>query len=97
MSVSRIADHQAIDNAPENFVKNTDDVQMASESPADFRSMIDRLMNEERVWNITAFSYDKAGEENYVGTLNVELPYYSDNPVVAEETADPEEVDSFEE
>lgn len=100
ISVSRVADHQVIENAPDNFMKNTYEVQMAGQSPADFREWLDRLMNEKRVWNITAFSYEKAGEENYVGTLNVELAYYSDNPVDSDESVEPEEAEeteSFEE
>ena len=61
---------------------------MASDTPTNFRTLIDRLMNEERVWNITSFTYDKTGEANYTGTFNFELYYYSNNPSTPEEIPD---------
>lgn len=88
LSVSRVADHQAIEEVPENFVSNMYEVQMASDAPTNFRTLIDRLMNEERVWNVTSFTYDKAAEANYAGTFSFELSYYSDNPVPSEERMD---------
>lgn len=77
LSVTRISDQQPIEEASASFVKNTYEVQITSTSPADFRNLINRLMNEDRVWNITAFSYDKVDEANYTDTFNYELAYYS--------------------
>lgn len=96
MSVSRIADRQPIEQATNNFVKNTYDLQMASESPENFRRLIDRLMKQERVWNITTFTYDKIDEETYTGTLTFELPYYSETAAIAEEPSDEMEEENVE-
>ncbi len=94
VSVSRTADHQAIEQAQDHFVKNTYQVQITGETPAAFRALMDQLMSEERVWNITGFTYDRAGDNNYTGTFDFELAYYSDNPAGAEETAETEETAS---
>lgn len=87
-SVSRIADHQVIEEVPENFVSNTYDVQMTSDAPANFRKLIEQLMKEERVWNITSFTYDKVAETNYTGTFNFELFYYSNETSSSEEVTE---------
>lgn len=91
LSVSRISDLQSIENVSSNFVKNSYDIQMTSESPENFRQLIDCLMNEERVWNITTFTYDKAGDETYTGTMTFELPYYSETMASTEEVETDEE------
>lgn len=75
-SVTRLSDRQVVEAAPETFKKNIYTAQMTSNSPENFRRLIDSLMNEERVWNVTSFSYNKSGEENYTGTFNFELYYF---------------------
>ena len=95
-SVSRVSANQAIEEVPANFLKNTYTAQVTSESPDALRNLVNRLMEEERVWNITSFSYDKAGEDTYSGVFTYELAFYSDNPVSEEEGIDEVE-DSFDE
>lgn len=79
-SVSRVASDQVIEDVPEHFVKTAYTVQMMSDSSNNFRNLINRLMDEERVWNIPAFTYDKAGEATYSGTFTYELPYFNNKP-----------------
>lgn len=91
--VSRTANDQSMEDVPVHFVKSTYSVQASSESPANFRNLIDRLMEEERVWNIVNFSYTQSGEGNVTGTFSYELPYYSAEPNPEEI---PEEVEETE-
>lgn len=95
-SISRASANLAIEEVPVNFLKNTYTAQMASESPDALRNLINRLMEEERVWNVTFFSYDKAGKDTYSGVFTYELAFYSDNPVSEDEVIDEVE-DSFDE
>ncbi|OJF90910.1 hypothetical protein [Alkalibacterium sp. 20] len=75
-SVSRISDREVVEELPASFVKNIYQAEVASDSPENLRKLIDRLMNEERMWNVTSFSYAKAGEDSYTGTFTFELFYY---------------------
>lgn len=86
-SISRVSSDQAIEDVPDHFVRTAYTVQMTSESPINFRNLIDRLMDEDRVWNITTFTYDKSGEATYSGTFTYELPYFNKKPI-PEETLD---------
>lgn len=86
-SISRVSSDQAIEDVPDHFVKTAYTVQVTSESPTNFRNLIDRLMDEDRVWNITTFTYDKLGEATYNGTFTYELPYFNNEPL-PEETLD---------
>lgn len=76
MSVSRLNDHQAIEDTSDSFVKNTYQAEVTGESPENFRQLIDKLMNEQRVWNITSFAYEKGSESSYTGTFTFELFYH---------------------
>lgn len=78
-SVTRTTDRQLVEGVPEEFKKNIYTAQMTSNSPENFRRLIDSLMSEDRVWNMTSFSYNKSGEENYTGTFNFELYYFETN------------------
>ncbi len=95
-SVSRVSANLAIEEVPVNFLKNTYTAQIASESPDALRNLVNRLMEEERVWNITSFSYDKSGKATYSGVFTYELDFYSDYPVSKEEVTDEVE-DNFDE
>ncbi len=86
-SISRVSSDQAIEAVADHFVKTAYTVQVTSESPTNFRNLIDRLMDEDRVWNITTFTYDKSGEATYNGTFTYELPYFNNEPL-PEETLD---------
>ena len=86
-SISRVSSDQAIEDVPDHFVRTAYTVQMTSESPINFRNLIDRLMDEDRVWNIMSFTYDKSGDATYNGTFTYELPYYNNEPI-PEETLD---------
>lgn len=95
-SAARISTDQEIADVPDHFVKTSYAVQMTSASSTNFRNLIDRLMDEERVWNIVSFTYDKAGDATYTGTFTYELPYYNNEPMPEEtldEMNDGEEVD----
>lgn len=83
-SISRVSSDQAIEDVPDHFVKTAYTVQVTSESPTNFRNLIDRLMDEDRVWNITTFTYDKSGEATYNGTFTYELPYFNNEPLPEE-------------
>lgn len=86
-SVSRLSSDQSIVNVPDHFVKVAYTIQMTSDSSSNFRNLIDQLMDEERVWNIPAFTYDKSGEATYNATFTYELPYFNNEPM-PEETSD---------
>lgn len=77
--VTRIADQERIEGVSDAYAQNTYTVQVTSNSSANIQQLINLLMNEERVWNLSAFSYTKSGEENYTGDFNPELYYYSGN------------------
>ena len=87
-SVSRSGARQSIEGVPSNFVKNTYAVAMTAESPNDFRSLINRLMEEERVWNIPSFTYNRSGEDSYTGTLTYEIFYLLNSDEPSEEIID---------
>jgi hypothetical protein len=89
-SVSREVFQEAIEELPEGFVTNTYSIEMTSDAPGNFRRLIDRLMNEMRIWNIHSFTYSKAGEASYTGNLLVELPYYSTAILSETETTEDE-------
>jgi hypothetical protein len=87
-SVSRSSFQEAVEDVPGQFARNDYSVQMSSASPANFRSLIDALMNEERIWNITSFDYSKSDEGAYAGNLTVSLYYFlggDESPVEAAE------------
>lgn len=86
-SISRVSSDQAIEDVPDHFVKTAYTVQVTSELPTNFRNLIDRLMDEDRVWNIMSFTYDKSGDATYNGTFTYELPYFNKKPL-PEETLD---------
>jgi len=78
LTVARSEEQQAIEEVSEDYAKDIYTVQMESGSSENFRQLINRIMNEERVWNISSFSYEKIDEENYTGTFNFELYYQKD-------------------
>lgn len=84
--VSRESINQIIEEAPANFVKNTYTAEVTSESPAALRNLINRLMEEDRVWNIRSFDYEKLEEESYLGRFTFELPFYNDGSEIEELT-----------
>lgn len=94
-SVSRSSANQMIEEAPANFVKNTYTAQVTADSPAALRNLMNRLMEEERVWNITSLTYSQSGGDSLSGSFTFELAYYSDNP--SSEEIIEEEDDLFEE
>lgn len=77
-SVTRNIDQQPIEGVSESFLKNQYTAQLTGESSEDFRSFVNLLMNEERIWNIPTLSYTKVNEENYTGQVTFELFYYTD-------------------
>lgn len=75
-SLTRVTHRELVEGLADNFYKNTYTTELASESPNDFRQLLHSLANEERVWNVTNFSYNKTGDENYTGSIQFELYYY---------------------
>lgn len=75
-SVSRSSFQETVEDVPAQFAQNSYSVQISSKSPANFRSLIDSLMKEERVWNVTSLSYSKSGEGAYDGNLSVSVYYF---------------------
>lgn len=96
-SVTRTSSDQSIEDVPDHFVKSTYSVQASSDSPVNFRNLIHRLMEEERVWNIVNFTYSQSGESNYSGTFSYELPYYNAEPIPEETTDEIEEAETTDE
>lgn len=78
-TISRVNDLQEVETVPAPFVKATYQAEVTSDSSDSIRQLIDLLMNEERVWNITAFGYNKLAEADYSGTFTFELFYYTDS------------------
>ncbi|MDN6194092.1 MAG: hypothetical protein L0I88_03535 [Alkalibacterium sp.] len=77
-TVSQLSDHELVEGVPNGFVKNTYQADVTSDSAKSLRNLIERLMTEEHVWNLTSFSYEKNGEATYSGTFTFELFYYDD-------------------
>lgn len=75
-SVSRSSFQETVEDVPAQFAQNSYSVQISSKSPANFRSLIDSLMKEERVWNVTSLSYSKSGEGAYDGNFSVSVYYF---------------------
>ncbi|MDD2427315.1 MAG: hypothetical protein PHR78_04235 [Eubacteriales bacterium] len=86
-SVSRITYEQPVEDVPQQFMKNSYSVQVSAASPANFRSLISALIQEERVWNVTSLSYSKSGEGSYTGNFNVTIYYFLGVDFAAEEIA----------
>ncbi|WP_423189179.1 hypothetical protein ACO1PF_11390 [Alkalibacterium sp. f15] len=74
--VARIGDGQVVEGVGESYFSSSYQLDMTGESPSDFRDLIERLFNEERVYNVTSFTYEKSGDNNYSGTLIFNLFYY---------------------
>lgn len=79
VSVSRVLDQEPLEEESEDFAKDTYTAELTAASPADFRKMIDLLMEEERVWDMSSFSYSKSGEKEYLASLDYELYYRMKN------------------
>lgn len=77
-SFTRSGDRQSIEELSNDYLRNTYEVQMISDSPVNFRRLINALENEERVWNVTGFSYNQSGEESYTGSFTLDI-YYLNN------------------
>ena len=74
-TVARDSNQAAVTGVPEQFVKNTYSVQVHSESPSNFRRLIDALMQEERVWNVTTLTYSGL-DRSYAGNFSIEIYYF---------------------
>ncbi|WP_368646310.1 hypothetical protein AB4027_05365 [Alkalibacterium putridalgicola] len=74
--VSRIGFRQGVPEAGDSYFSSSYQLDMTGTSPADFRELMDRLVSEERVWNVTSFTYEKSGGSNYTGTLIFNIYYY---------------------
>lgn len=74
LSLSRVSEQEILEES-ENFAKDTYSAQLIANSPKDLRQLIDLLMEQERVWNVTSFSYSKSGDENYTASLDFDLYY----------------------
>ncbi len=74
-TVTRNSNQATVAGVPEQFVKNTYSVQVHSKSPSNFRSLIDALMQEERVWNVTTLSYS-GNTGSYDGNFGLEIYYF---------------------
>lgn len=86
-SVSRSGHQAGVEGVADEFVMNTYSVQMQSESPSNFRSLIQALMKEERVWDVTTLSYSGSGG-SYSGNFSVAIYYFLGGDVTAAATAD---------
>ena len=94
--MSRNSVDQAISDVPTHFVKTVYTVQVSSDSATNLRNLVERLMSEERVWNIPTFTYSRSGEGSYSGSFTYELPYYTTEPEpeeTVEEVSEDEESD----
>lgn len=80
-SVTRLTDRETVEGLADNFYKNTYSAELSGESPNDFRQLIQLLANEERVWDMTLFSYSKSGDENYTASVQFALYYYLNTEV----------------
>lgn len=78
LSLSRVVEQEPLGES-ENFAKDTYSAQLTANTPTDLRKLIDLLMEQERVWNVSSFSYSKSGDENYTASLNLELYYRLQN------------------
>ncbi len=74
-TVTRNSNQATVAGVPEQFVMNTYSVQVHSESPSNFRSLIGALMQEERVWNVTTLSYS-GNTGSYDGNFGIEIYYF---------------------
>lgn len=74
LSLSRVSEQESLEGT-ESFAKDTYTTQLIASSPVSLRQLIDSLMEQERVWNVSSFSYSKSGDESYIASLNFELYY----------------------
>lgn len=74
ISLSRVAEQEVLEES-DGFAKDTYTAQLTASSPGDLRQLIELLMEQERVWNISSFSYGKLGEESYTANIHFELYY----------------------
>ena len=86
-SVSRSGHQAGVEGVADEFVMNTYSVQVQSESPSNFRSLIHALMQEKRVWNVTSLSYS-GSSDSYSGNFNVAIYYFLGGDVTADAMTD---------
>lgn len=78
LSLSRVLEQERLEET-ENFAKDTYTAQLISNSPDNLRQLIDLLIEQERIWNVSSFSYSKSGDQSYTASLNFELYYRVQN------------------
>ena len=77
--VSRNSAQETTENLPNQFAKNNYLVEVTTTSSQNLRNLVERLISEERVWDIPTISYNKTGDDNYTGSFNFDLYYMSNN------------------
>lgn len=79
LSVSRSSVEETTEDLPAQFVKNNYLVEVRASSSQNLRSLMERLISEERIWDIPTLSYNKSSDDNYTGSFNYDLYYVSDS------------------
>ena len=74
--VSRVGFSQGVAEVGRSYFSSSYQLDMTGTTPDDFRELMDRLVSEERVWNISSFTYEKSGGNNYSGTMIFNIYYY---------------------
>lgn len=77
--VSRNSAQETTENLSNQYVKNNYLVEVTTTSPANLRKLMERLIAEERIWDIPTLSYNKSGDDNYTGSFNFDLYYVLNN------------------
>lgn len=73
--MARSSYQSKVEGVPEQFVKSSYAVNVSSESPSNFRSLIAGLMQEKRVWDVTSLTYNGAAG-TYTGSFTVEIFFF---------------------
>ena len=76
-SLSKVSEQEELEES-DNFAKDIYAAQLTANSPINLRQLINQLMEQDRIWNISSFSYSKLGDEDYTASLNFDLYYRID-------------------
>lgn len=74
--LSRTGDRQSIEGVSEPYVRSTYQASIQSSSSQDMRSYLEELMEEDRMWDLTSFTFERDGNDSYSGNFTLDLYYH---------------------
>lgn len=80
-SVSRVEAALPVEEIDGNYFKSRYQVEMTSAQPENMQALLEGVRTFERIWNVTNFTFTKAGETDYSGSFAFEVFYHDERAV----------------